>query len=57
MRVTPACFQEIEVALEEYRRTAESAELTKSTKKTYLTHSENFVRWLEGKFEPGGRKK
>jgi hypothetical protein len=57
MRVTPACYKEIEAALHKYRQDIEATNLTRTTKNTYLLHSENFVRWLEGKFEPGSRKK
>jgi len=56
MQVSPACFAETEKALEIYRRTVMQSGLTDKTKRTYLSHSENFVRWLEGKFEPGSRK-
>ncbi len=29
--------------------------LKPNTSKTYLTHSENFVRWISGDFTPGDR--
>ena len=29
------------------------APLARSTKRTYSLHAENFVRWIEGDFEPG----
>jgi hypothetical protein len=57
MRITPVCLSEIEAALREYRRHVEATGLTRKTKDTYLLHSENFVRWPEGKFEPGSRKR
>jgi hypothetical protein len=33
----------------------EAGRLSPTTATTYLLHSGNFVRWLEGRFEPGSR--
>lgn len=38
--------------VEEARR---GGRLKNSTARTYLIHSENFVRWLHGRFRPGSR--
>ncbi len=46
---------ELRSALDEYQRTVADAPLAPTTKQTYVLHSENFVRWIEGDFEPGGR--
>ena len=48
-----SCLQRVQEALERYRQEVESTELQPTTKKTYLTHAENFVRWLDDDFEPG----
>lgn len=57
MRVGNATLREIELALSEYRNAVESSNMTAKTKKTYMLHSENFVRWLKGEFVPGRRKR
>lgn len=31
--------------------------LTNSTAKTYLTHSNNFIKWCNDNFEPGAKNK
>ncbi len=33
----------------------QAGRLTPATATTYLLHSGNFVRWIEGRFEPGSR--
>jgi len=55
--LNPDTEKEIKEALEVYREEVERAPLAKDTKKTYLLHAGNFVRWLCGDFEPGGRNK
>ena len=43
--------------LETYREEVEATAMTETSKKTYLLHAENFVRWREGDFTPGDRVK
>jgi hypothetical protein len=57
MKLSSSAMKEITVALDQYRKVVEATNLTRTTKDTYLLHSENFVRWLEDGFEPGERKK
>ena len=58
VKVSPNTLREIRAALEEYKSIVTlSEDLTAQTKKTYLEHPENFVRWLEGDFYPGATKR
>jgi hypothetical protein len=56
MKISNTLLKEIEGALSEYKNVVDSTNMTSSTKKTYVLHSENFVRWLKGEFVPGGTK-
>ncbi len=56
-KLNPVCQKQVKKALESYRKEVHEAPLADNTKKTYLLHAENFVRWLDGNFEPGGRNK
>jgi hypothetical protein len=37
-----------------YIQQVNSSKLTILTKRTYQLHAENFVKWLNGEFTPGG---
>ncbi len=41
----------------EIREARKSGLLTESTAKTYLVHSNNFIKWCKDDFQPGGRNK
>jgi len=60
-RISSQPLREVEQALARYREVLAALEqdgvLTKSTEKTYWIHSENFVRWLRGEFDPASRNK
>ena len=60
MKTTPETLKEIERLFNTYSREVENARASKiikdNTATTYLLHSGNFVRWIKGEFEPGGRK-
>ena len=43
----------VQDALERYKEVVEATEMTPTSKKTYLLHAEQFVRWLADDFEPG----
>jgi len=51
--VSSEAISEIERALERYWQVVEASRLQSTTKKTYLVHAGNFVRWLKGEFQPG----
>jgi hypothetical protein len=57
MKVSANTLREVEEALDRYRKEVVAAKLARATEKTYLLHSENFVRWLKDEFEPGARLK
>ena len=40
-----------------YGEEVETTDLKPSTKKTYILHARNFVRWLDDDFEPGSNVK
>ena len=46
-------LQDVQEALQRYEAVVRATEMTSSTKKTYLLHSRNFVRWLADDFTPG----
>jgi hypothetical protein len=56
MRISSKALQEVEEALKQYEKEVQSSKMEPSTKRTYLLHSNNFVRWLKDDFVPGGRK-
>jgi hypothetical protein len=51
--VTRPVLTDIQNALERYRLEVEASRLTEETKRTYLLHAKNFVRWLADDFTPG----
>lgn len=53
-RVSPSALQEIDRALRDYEAEVDASDLAESTKWTYKRHASTFVRWLHGKFKPGG---
>ena len=56
LRVSTNALKEVKEALRQYELEVEGhPRLARSTKNTYLLHSQNFVRWLSGTFEPGAR--
>lgn len=54
-RVGPLCLEQVDEALEEYRKEVEASRLAPETKRTYMRHAETFVRWLRSDFDPGER--
>ena len=53
-KMEPENVKKIEDAVEQYVLAVEASPLTDESKKTYIEHPRNFVRWLKGEFEPGG---
>ena len=48
------CLEKVATAMDEYEKFVKnSTDLMPNTKRTYLLHSRNFVRWLHGEFVPG----
>ena len=52
-KVSSVSLREIREALARYRLEVETTQMTSATKRTYLLHAENFVRWLADDFNPG----
>ena len=52
-KVSPSALREVRDALRQYELTVVATEMQWSTKNTYLSHANNFVRWLADDFEPG----
>ena len=52
-KISNSCLKQVKDALEQYGQEIEATELQESTKRTYLLHAKNFVRWLDNDFEPG----
>lgn len=52
--LTPDALRQIRSALGRYQKEVSDSKLSPRSKETYLLHAENFVRWLEGLFTPGG---
>lgn len=52
-QLTPEDLQLVKAALEQYRVEVYGSKLRPSTKQTFFLHAKNFVRWIEGDFEPG----
>jgi len=61
LKTDPKTYKEIERLFDEYVKEVESlgeqGVLQEQTIVTYLTHSQNFVRWIRGDFEPGSKNK
>lgn len=60
MRASQEFIKQLELLFEDYEKEVtekmKAGILEKTTAKTYLTHSSNFVRWCRNDFEPGARK-
>ena len=54
-KVDQSTLRRVQEALHQYESEVEEAPLRDSTKRTYLLHARNFVRWLDDDFEPGER--
>lgn len=52
-KVSENALQEVQAALEAYRREVYASALKESTKWTYMRHADTFVRWLNEDFVPG----
>jgi hypothetical protein len=53
-KVSPDALWQVQKALREYEHQVNGSQLSQHAKDTCLTHTRHFVRWLEGKFDPGG---
>ncbi len=53
MKINTEALRAVKTALVEYEKTVQASAMTPQSKKTYLLHTNNFVRWLEDDFIPG----
>lgn len=54
-QISEAALKEVSEAYDRYQNIVREAPLSPTTKTTYLLHSHNFLKWLDGEFVPGGR--
>ena len=47
-------LRSVRIALRDYKAEVKNSSLSPTTKDTYVLHATNFVRWLNGDFQPGG---
>jgi len=61
MKASIEFIKELENLYEKYEKDVnlalEQGYLKRNTAKTYLVHSENFIKWCKDNFEPGGKNK
>lgn len=61
MKANAEFIKELENLYEKYENEINEAlkqgYLKQNTAKTYLLHSENFIKWCKDNFEPGGKNK
>lgn len=61
MKISKELLKELESLYSEYEkevlRVEKDGYLKESTRKTYLSHSNNFIRWIKNDFEPGEKNK
>lgn len=55
--ITPEALKEVQEALNEYRNDCETKLGTPKSRWTYEHYAELFVRWLNGEFVPGAKRK
>ena len=53
-KVTDRTLEEVKAALELYEEVVRESNLTPASQATYLLHADQFLRWLNDGFEPGG---
>lgn len=52
-KISGESLYQVQAALENYEEAVNATAMTVESKKTYLLHARQFVRWLNGDFEPG----
>ena len=55
-KVSEETLRQVEAAMNQYEQVVTISALKPHTKRTYMLHSRNFVRWLGDTFEPGEHK-
>ena len=52
-KVSAGTLREVQAAFEEYKTAVKETLMSESSQWTYITHTEQFVRWLDDQFTPG----
>ena len=52
-RVSRDALAEIEQAYAEYKQVVATSGMALTSRKTYIIHADQFVRWLKREFQPG----
>jgi hypothetical protein len=55
MTISSSTLKEIDAALKEYCKEVLASELSAASQSIYIDHASNFVRWMNGDFDPGSR--
>ena len=56
-KINAEALKAVKGALSKYADEINGTNLRPNSKETYILHADNFVRWLEDDFEPGGTLK
>lgn len=57
MKLDNEFLNKLKDLMDQYTKEVSETELKDSAKRTYLLHSNNFVRWCNGEFIPGATLK
>ena len=52
-RISYKALAEVEQAYAEYKQVVETSSMALTSRKTYIIHADQFVRWLKQEFQPG----
>ena len=52
-RISYKALAEVEQACAEYKQVVETSGMALTSRKTYIIHTDQFVRWLKREFQPG----
>jgi len=53
-KIGQQALKEVNIALEHYETEVKRSKLRPVSKRSYLIHARQFVRWIEDDFAPGG---
>ncbi len=52
-RISYKALAEVEQAYADYKQVVETSGMALTSRKTYIIHADQFVRWLKREFQPG----
>ena len=56
-KISQDCLAQVLSAFERYKEEVNAAPIADNTKNTYISHTDQFVRWLNDGFEPGDKNR